>query len=201
MVTNKDVILIDVDNTFVDSATAWLQWMEEVYNTYPNSNLMESDLATKGKLSYNLGDYFPDEVKTDIHPMDFWEDPYLYDKLIPYEGAIEVISKLHETGHPIRFVSYCKKGHLSSKVRLIRRSFPNINIDKGPSGFYATKYKSGVSGSVIIDDRNDFLNQFSNDIIKIRFDSEYQQFEEPRVKYDLCTENWYKIGDFLQEVL
>ncbi|QYC52456.1 hypothetical protein [Salmonella phage SSBI34] len=200
---NKVAILVDVDLTVVDSGNAWLDWMEDVYKTPADYGLMIEDRDTKGFFDYNLSRYFPSACKKQIGPYEFWEDPYLYDKLKPYTNCVEVIKRLHDAGHPIRFVSYCKKGHFSSKVRFLKYHFPFLDLDKGSdgSGFYATKVKAGVAGGVIIDDRNNFLNQFSDDVIKVKFLTPYSQEVAPRVKYDFESYKWEDIGKFLEETL
>jgi hypothetical protein len=196
---NKPAIIIDVDLTIVESGWPWMKWMTEVYGTEPNAEMMNKDLEEKGYFDYNLSVYFPDRCKKMIQPYDYWEDPFLYDKMLPIENAVQAIMDLYNAGHPIRFVSYCKKGHFSSKVRFLKRHFPLLDLDGGTDGcgFYATKYKAGVAGSYIIDDRNDFLNQFGDHVVKIKYDTPFTQKEEPRCQYDLETMCWIRIRDFI----
>lgn len=199
----KTPILIDVDLTFVDSGWPWLEWMENVYQIPADRLLMEKDHAQYGLFNYNLSKYFPTRCKQAIEPYEFWEDPHLYDKMVPREGAVEAVRRLHEAGHPIRFVSYCKKGHFSSKVRFLKRHCPFLDLDNGTdgSGFYATKVKAGVAGGVIIDDRNQFLNQFPDDVVKVKFNTPFTQDEEPRTQYDLASNDWNVIAEWLLETL
>ncbi|AEZ66328.1 hypothetical protein EXT67_21330 [Pectobacterium atrosepticum] len=203
MVHNKTPILIDVDLTFVDSGWPWLSWMESVYQVVPSTALMVKDFNETGLYNYNLSKYFPTRCQEAIPPYEFWEDPHLYDKLKPLPGAVDAVRRLHEAGHPIRFVSYCKKGHFSSKVRFLKRHCPFLDLDNGTdgSGFYATKVKAGVAGGVIIDDRNQFLNQFPDDVIKIKFDTPFSQDVDPRTNYDLTSADWKEIADWLLENL
>lgn len=203
MLFTKTPILVDVDLTFVDSGWPWLYWMESVYQIPADADLMDKDYEENGLFNYNLSKYFPTRCKEAIEPYEFWEDPHLYDKMTPIAGAVDAIRRLHEAGHPIRFVSYCKKGHFSSKVRFLKRHCPFLDLDNGTdgSGFYATKVKAGVAGGVIIDDRNQFLNQFPDDVIKIKFDTPFSQDAEPRTNYDLTSADWKEIADWLLENL
>lgn len=197
---SKCPILVDVDQTFVDSATPWLDWCSDVYGVYPDWSL---DPIGGGK-HYNIGMYFPSPEKHQPLPMEFWEDPFLYDKLRPLPGAVDVLYSLKEKGHPIRFVSYCKNGHFSSKARMLKRETEHfLDLEKGSTGdgFYATKVKSGVSGGVIIDDRNEFLNQFSDEVIKVKMWTPFTQSIEPRCQYDLVAKSWSHIGAFLLDTL
>lgn len=203
MLFTKTPILVDVDLTFVDSGWPWLEWMENVYQIKADRLLMENDRREFGLFDYNLSKYFPTRCKEAIAPYEFWEDPHLYDKLKPMPGAVDAIRRLHEAGHPIRFVSYCKKGHFSSKVRFLKRHCPFLDLDNGTdgSGFYATKVKAGVTGGVIIDDRNQFLNQFSDEVIKVKFATPFTQEEDPRTQYDLVSSDWNVIAEWLLETL
>lgn len=203
MSKQKETILIDIDQTFVDSGTPWLAWMEYQYGISPDLEMMDRDLRTTGFLNYNLGKYFHHRPAGAVAPYEFWEEPELYDSLKPLPGAVEAIYRLYEAGHPIGLPSYCKKGHFASKVRMIMRELDFLDLDgkNNGCGFYATKYKAGIKGSVIVDDRNEFLNQFSDDVLKIKFATPYTQDEPPRVAYDLETNEWSKIADFILETL
>lgn len=200
---NKTAILVDVDLTVVDSGWPWLAWMEQVYGVIADENAMNWDWENYGKYQYNLSEYFPEPCTTQLPPYDFWEDPFLYDRLKPRPWCVEALKALYDAGHPIRFVSYCKKGHFSSKARFLKNHFPFMDLEKGTDGcgFYATKVKSGVAGGVIIDDRNNFLNQFPDDVLKIKFATEFTQDEKPRVQYDFESKDWYDIQEFLLETL
>lgn len=199
----KEAIIVDVDLTVVDSGTPWFEWLEKVYKIPADSALMNLHREQFGLIKYNLAAYFPNRCSEALSPYEYFEDPHLYDKLSPLPGVVDAIYRLWKAGHPIRFVSHCKKGHFSSKVRFLKRSFPFIDLDNAPcgSGFYATKNKSGVSGAAVIDDRNNFLNQFGGDVLKIKFKTQYTQDEEPRCKYDLESDDWEKIADFLLDTL
>lgn len=196
----KTAIICDVDLTFVDSGTPWLGWMKAVYGAEPDFSKSSGD----GQLHYNLSKYFPEPKVHQIPPYDYWEDPFLYDKMTPLPFAVSALRTLKAAGHPIRFVSYCKKGHFGSKARFLKRetgSFLDLENGTTGDGFYATKVKSGVSGGVIIDDRNEFLNQFGPGVIKIKFKTPYTQSVEPNCIYDLETDDWIEIRDFLLDIL
>lgn len=196
----KCPIIVDVDQTFVDSATPWIQWCEDVYGVPVDW----SKSPPSGQMHYNIGEYFPSPKRHQPLPLMFWEDPFLYDKLRPLPGAVVVLRKLKSLGHPIRFVSYCKNGHFSSKARMLKREtadFLDLEAGSTGDGFYATKAKAGVAGGVIIDDRNEFLNQFADDVLKIKMWTPFTQSVEPRCKYDLEAHSWKQIGDFLLATL
>lgn len=201
MQTSKFAILVDVDLTVVDSGWPWMGWLEKVYNMPADHDRMALDRELHGLINYNLAAYFPKRCSQALSPYEYFEDPHLYDKLVPLPGVVDAIYRLWKAGHPIRFVSHCKKGHFSSKVRFLKRHFPFINLDecKDGSGFYATKWKAGVAGGAIIDDRNDFLNQFGEKVLRIKFATQYTQNEDPVGVYDLVSDDWEEIADFILE--
>lgn len=193
-------VICDIDLTFVDSGTPWLNWLVSVYGVEPDFTIK----APGDLIHYNLSKYFPKPLIHQINPYDFWEDPHLYDKLRPIKGAVQALESIKAAGHPIRFGSYCKNGHFSSKARMVKRETSHfLDIETGATGdgFYATKVKNGIKGAVIIDDRNQFLNQFDDDVIKIKFLTPYTQDEAPRCKYDLETDDWAEIRDFTIDIL
>lgn len=192
---------IDFDLTLVDSDYHWVDWMEKVYNckidwTLPPDNPQKV-------LYYNLSKYFPEDRLNKLSPYEFWEDPYLYDKVQPKVGAVEAIKRLHDAGHNIHVISYCKKGHFSSKVRHLKHHYPFLDLDnvKSGNGFYATKNKGSINVNLMIDDRNDYLNQFKPDVVKILFSTPYEQFEDLESLPDLVTSDWKSIADYILEDL
>lgn len=196
----KCPIIVDVDQTFVDSATPWMNWCTDVYGVSPDW----SKGPPGGEMHYNIGKYFPDPKMFQPQPLEFWEDPFLYDKLRPLPDAVEVLKVMKGIGHPIRFASYCKNGHFSSKARMLKRETAEfLELESGLTGdgFYATKVKSGIRGGVIIDDRNEFLNQFGDEVIKIKMWTPFTQTVQPRCDYDLVAIDWYSIGKFLTDTL
>ena len=77
------------------------------------------------------------------------------------------------------------------------KKIPDDNI-----AFIATKEKWAVLGDVVIDDRNYFLNQFSNrrECLKIKIKTPYSQDVGLSVSLDLETNDWNKIGQFINEL-
>ncbi|UYL84910.1 hypothetical protein pEaSNUABM56_00209 [Erwinia phage pEa_SNUABM_56] len=191
---------IDVDLTWVDSGSAWLAWLEKAYGIK-----VDWDLPPKlpdGALHYNLTKYFPPPGPHQLSGMAFWEETHLYDTLLPREGAVDALEALVKAGHFAHFISMCKKGHFSSKVRNIERHtahFMDLEPHNG-HGFYATKNKGMLKVDVIIDDRNSFLNQFGGDVIKIKFDTPYSQDEGLIGTPDLVTADWTVIKDFILDL-
>lgn len=188
---------IDIDLTWVDSGSSWIRWMEKAYGVQVNWDLPPK--LPNGALYYNVSKYFPPPKEHQLAPYEFWEEQHLYDSLEPREGAVEALRALVKAGHFAHFISMCTKGHFSSKVRHIKRhtdDFMSIEPESG-HGFYATKNKGMIKVDVIIDDRNSFLNQFSDDVVKIKFSTPYDQDETLNSPPALVTDNWLQIRDFI----
>lgn len=198
---SKMPIAIDVDLVVYDSGSEWMSWLARVYGKAPNIIGVHGEGPVE-ELKYNLTKYFPTPpCDNSVKPFDFWEDPYLYDKLKPIAGCVEAVKRMHEAGHPIYFVSHCKKGHYSSKVRSLKRDFPFLDLEVGKDGFYATKNKGGVRAGALIDDRNSFLNQTAEDVLRIRFKTVYDQDAELSQPLDMDSNDWSEIADFVIDML
>lgn len=196
-------IICDVDSTILDpifGVNGWYMFLQRNTNAPYSSEEIQAEIdKNNGVVNYNLGEYFPDLLRGEV--FSFWQDSNLYQKIKPYEDAVEVLTKLGQK-HKIIFVSYCKQFHQKSKYQMLHDTF-KVNLPDGNFAFLATREKWAVSGDVVIDDRHEFLNQFADreDCLKIKFDTPYSQCEELKISLDLCTDDWYSIGQFLEETL
>lgn len=196
-------IICDVDCTIIDpifQENGWYWYLQHASNAPYSMEEFSSEIwKQNGFIDYDLGRYFPDIPRNEAFA--FWQDANLYQKLKPYEGAVEVLTKLGQK-HKIVFVSYCKQFHQKSKYQMLHDVF-KVNLPEGHFAFLATREKWAVSGDVIIEDRHEFLNQFKDrkDCIKVKFDTPYTQWEDLEVSLDFHSNNWQSIGKFLEEVL
>lgn len=198
------LIGVDVDLTLVPTDGAWWNWMEAMYRVNGDFTLPEEH-PKNGRLFYDLGKYFPEPGKHMLKPKDFWEDPYLYDRLRPYGHAMDVLKKWVKQGHQIAFISMCHKGHQASKVRFLKRwtqDFMDLDDHSQGHGFYATHFKGNINCDVMIDDRNEFFNQFDPaKTILIKMKTPYEQFYELTNLVDCLADDWYDIEDFMDTIL
>lgn len=186
---------IDVDLVVCDPVMGKAGWFDYLNNITGKYN-KEQFLRDNQNIDYDLGLYFQELNKKEV--MHYWSEG-IYTYLEPYKGAIDIINELAQN-NKIAFISFCKKGHFGSKVDCLKKWF---NIPHEHWSFYATKQKAGVRVDCMIDDRNSNLNQFygQDKVIKIKFDTPYSQCEELKISLDLCTDDWYSIGQFLEETL
>lgn len=196
-------IICDVDCTIIDpvfGVNGWYMYLQRNTSAPYSSEEIQREIdKNNGVVEYDLGKYFPDIPRSESFA--FWQDSKLYQKLKPYEDAVEVLTKLGQK-HKIVFVSYCKQFHQKSKYQMLHDTF-KINLPEGNFAFLATREKWAVSGDVIIDDRHEFLNQFKGrkDCLKVKFNTPFTQCEELKTSLDFQSDNWYNIGKFLEEVI
>lgn len=146
------IIAIDVDETIVDVLPVWNKWCAAFFGKIYLGN------------EYDLTKIYGEEAMT------FWSTPFLYQKLTPRPDAVEYITKLNEEGYEIGFVTYCKKAHLSSKCKMIKKLFPFYKF------IQATKEKGYTRCDYFIDDRVKYLRQQDQNLVKcIRIDTPYTQ--------------------------
>lgn len=191
----------DVDLTIVDPSInnalktgTWLYYLNNISHNY----ISEEYLASLEKIDYNLGNYFLDLPSQEAYW--FWEQDNLYQKLEPYKDCVEFINSLASDGHNIVFISHCKRGHYSSKVKFVKQHF---NITEKQFGFLATKEKHYAGVDFIFDDRNNFLNLFKDkiDVVKVKFETPYSQEEALKVPVDFCSSSWQDISIFVRGLI
>lgn len=171
------IIAIDWDETVVDVIPIWNRWCAAFFGKAYFGN------------EYDLTKIYGEEAMT------FWSTPFLYQKLTPRVDALEYITKLNEEGYEIGFVTYCKKAHLSSKCKMIKKYFPFYKF------IQATKEKGYTRCDYFIDDRNKYLNQQTSDVKLIKFDTPYVQDEilEPKGKWVVKAKDWKEVYELVHE--
>jgi 5'(3')-deoxyribonucleotidase len=158
---------IDVDLTLVATDVLWEKWLRD------NGAILDPwwlETFAPVEKPYDVSKMFilPDG----LDPYAFWRSKTLYDGLDFLSGAKEVIHYWHVCGHKIVFVSAIKGDHHKSKYYLLAENFPYN------SGVVFTKEKGLVKLDVMIDDRDDILNQFDGTkTLKIKFHTPYEQKE------------------------
>lgn len=185
---------IDLDLTYVDTGLGWYLWLCK--------HFPQIEEIPDHDIDYNLGRYFG-ESRSGLKHMDYWSNNHLYDDLEPRPGAHDCIRDWKERGIRELFISHTKSGHFKSKFRMLKKE-PFLNFGTGNGdAFIATKEKGLLSGAlnVMIDDRIDMLNQFDDHVVKILFKTPYTQKETPRVPFDLVSDSWVEINEFVNEVI
>ena len=170
------IIAIDWDETVVDVLPIWNRWCAAFFGKVYFGN------------EYDLTKIYGEEAMT------FWSTPFLYQKLTPRQDAVEYITKLNEEGYEIGFVTYCKKAHLSSKCKMIKKYFPFYKF------IQATKEKGYTRCDYFVDDRNKYLNQQPCGVKLIKIETPYTQDQElePNGKWVVKAKDWKEIYEIIK---
>lgn len=147
------ILAVDLDETCLDVVPVWKDWCKLFFGFEYKGN------------AYDLSTIYGEEAMT------FWSTPFLYQKLKLKEGCVETLTKLHEEGWYIGFVSYAKKAHFSSKAKMIKQHFPFYSF------IHPTKEKGFTRCDWFVDDRNKYLNQQPEGVNLIKMVTPYTQDE------------------------
>jgi len=128
------IIGVDVDLTLCDSVTPWQNW----YRDLTGHDISEEIDEVNNDLQ--------DLMKRHNDPLSFWKKPDLYDKIPPFQDAIDVLQRLSDRGYTILFISTCFPEHENSKRMFLKRHFPM------GSGFISTSDKQYITMDWFIDD-------------------------------------------------
>lgn len=122
----ETIVLVDVDETIVETNDAWKHWARIYTNTY---------------LDF-------DKFITDEKLIAFWRQKDLYDHLLPRPEAVAVLKFLDSSpGLEIHFASHCYDEHIESKKKFLKDWFPFYK-----SFTNASTYKE-IYAQYVIDDR------------------------------------------------
>lgn len=193
-------ICVDVDLTVVDpifQPCGWIDYLNKM-SKYPILYREKLTEEYNTNIPYNLGELYPDLTKDEV--MSFWRSENLYDKLEPYQDAVEVLVDLANKGHYIIFASHAKHGHFKNKYQFLEKHFGSKMPDS-QWGYVATKEKKFIKCDIIVDDRNDFLNRMDNSKVElIKFKTPFEQHETLKNPVLAETNDWFKIKEIIEEI-
>lgn len=163
-------IVCDYDLVVAPADVHWLNWL----NAVSGENVV---LPATGKSShYDLSRYFPDfEQRFRIDPHSFWDNQHLYDTMGTVPGSVETLNYFGAAGDSIYIASHTKGGHFSSKYRHMTKHLTEVDFGRGSgNGFFATKEKYLLPCDMAIDDRAENLVLFPDHVIKVYFNTKYE---------------------------
>lgn len=167
-------IAVDIDGTALTQiCDDWLQWLKLVFKFKPEYEYLKYSDPIE-VLPYNLTKLVEGNKEDwwDYQPYDFWDNLHLYYIREPRQDAIEFVTRLHEEGNTILFVSKIMGNHHQSKSEWVKKWFPYAD-------FIATSAKHHVKCDFIIDDSVPVLNRMPPNVDCIRFRADYKHEEEP----------------------
>jgi len=181
---NKKIIAVDLDLTVYDTGTLWFAWL---INKCKGATKI---LDLGNWVDYDLRNYF--NLPKGLNGFEFWSEPETYENCEIKKGAEEVIEELYNKGFDIVFVSYCMgcPDQIKHKIKRLKKDFPFLLPED--FHFVATKSKGLVKCDYLVDDRNTFLNQTSEDTTCIKMDTRYTQ-DESLQKEVIDVDSWDEI--------
>lgn len=182
-------ILVDVDQTVVDTLSEWARWLEFKTKT-------RKPIHTFQEVEYNVASYWEKECEAmGIDGLDFWRQPDVYDNLKPLPKSVETLRYLNNVcGHEIVFVSQLKGNHHKSKYYFLQKYFPFM------TGFVGTKEKWLVYGDVLIDDRNNHLNSMPDHFGLVKIETRCTQYEDenkPMLHFDWEKDHYTVLENYI----
>ena len=191
--SKRKVAVVDIDLTVVDTVSPWIDYMN-------NLTGLNFEITEGCQYPYNLTRIYAHAL---VNPTDtselfeYWKSKTLYDNLQPLPGSVEALKKLNDLGYDIVFASVLKHGHDKSKYYFLKRHFPFM------AAAVFTKEKGYIKADLVIDDRNEYLNQFDGECVtKVRMvtpfiqtvnTTEYNQSGEDVIEID----SWLDFGEVL----
>ena len=198
------IIAVDVDLVVAPIDVHWLLWLTTIYRgTADQADKLLHRLLSPSKddpeISYNLNEHFKEwnggkNAYEGFDPLNFFRSGYLYDNVQPIPHSTAVLNVLSEQ-HSIVFVTHIKGNHHKSKVAFLKRNYPFL------SGILATKEKQFVGADILIDDRNNHLNDFMGGGLErkiIKYYTPYQQLESLNYPSTSCL-NWQEVFNTIKK--
>lgn len=137
----RPLVAVDVDLTFVDTLTPYLDWFKQRAGRAVPQSVYEE--------AYDLNPYY-EQNGVDGHA--FWKQGDLYDGLVPLPGAVAKLAELSVVAN-IVFVSKCYPEHITSKVNMLKK------FCLFPHDFIAAGAKWLVDYDLLIDDSWDVMSK------------------------------------------
>lgn len=137
----RPIILIDMDETTVRTSEYWTKRLKEEFNVEPKKELQKC---------YHVKEWYPSLSEEEVYSI-LYEDDF-FEKLEPFDGALETIKEWLEVGYDARFVSVVhpqnKEGY-KGKMNWIEEHIPEM-LDR--TCIFSSHDKTLMYGSVVIDD-------------------------------------------------
>lgn len=171
----RPLVAIDVDLTFVDSYTPYLEWFEAKSGVpFP---------IDEHRDRYDLNPVFE---QYGVSGHEFWKQADLYDRMVPHPGAVEALGELQEVADLV-FVSKCYPEHTNSKIAMLQRCVPYEHA------FIATGAKWLVDYDLLIDDCKDIMAK----AVKYRPESLHLMYTTPmNAAFDVAAHGMLRLDNW-----
>jgi len=139
------IIAFDIDGVLARLDDAWFARYNQDYN----------DNLTHDKVSdWDTSKFVKKACGKKI--FDYLKDPSLYDEVLPYEDAYEVVTELRSMGHRIIFPTTTPIESSGAKYYWLQR----YNLLDDPKDYIEVSDKTLVRADVLLDDKYENYNDF-----------------------------------------
>ena len=190
MLNDKIKIGIDLDLTIFDTDRGWCEWLYRNSTDHDLSRYMEDLL--NDNVDYNLANYFT--MKDGVDSFSYWSEESTYEDCNIFPHAKRFIQDLYEANCEIVFISYCMgcKNQIGHKIDRLKKEFDFLLPED--FNFMPARKKGLVKCDLLVDDRNEFLSQMSQDVKLIKYNTPYRQ-NVPLDREHIVCNNWYQVED------
>lgn len=176
------VIVTDMDDVLVGLLHAWLNYLNNKYN----SNVNYEDVV-----DWDMLKVYPNLTNKDL--AESLKDEELWKSVKPIEESVTYLKKLYDEGYTIYV---CTAAHYDTiKIKLVNALFPNYPF-LDYKNIIMCNNKSLIKCDYIIDDYHENLK--NNDAIKILIDAPYNKNAD-KLTYDFRAKSFKEVYQIIHE--
>lgn len=176
------VIVTDMDDVLIHLLPAWLDYLNNKYNT---------TVKYEDVVEWDMQKAFPSLLPKQIYEPLTEED--LWKSVKPIKESITYLKKLYDEGYTIYV---CTSAHYNTiKIKLINALFPNYPF-LDYKNIITCHDKSLIKCDYIIDDYHENLK--NNDAIKILIDAPYNKNAD-KLTYDFRAKSFKEVYQIIHE--
>ena len=175
------VILIDADGVLEDLTQKWVIYLNEKYGT----SVRYEDVT-----EWDMTKNFPSLTREQVYGAEL--DDELYERLKPYDGAVQYVKKLMDDGHTVYVVTTSPYQILKVKTeKVLLKYFPFLTW----KNVIVTSDKKLIKGDILIDDG--IHNLLGGDYLKILMSAPYNRDFDAGKNGMIRVHNWKEIYEII----
>ena len=184
------IIGVDFDNVLFRTGDIWARWL---------TGLSGRSKVPLKNINYDLLSYYEDEVRDSDGALNkemFFDrvDLYARQTIWRTKDSMRELTQLHNIGHKIWILTDCSPINYQAKLIPARKLFMADRVIR-------TNDKGKYDVDIMIDDRNEYLNQFADkpNTILIKYDTKYKQTEKLIRGDVILSGDWKWISSFIMK--
>jgi len=177
------IILVDLDDTIEDLLTAWVNYLNKVYDTN-----VDSEEITDWKIS----NFFPELTSEQLYePL---VDPELWKTVRPIPGAVKYLRKLIEEGFTVRICTASSPTSYALKMKhFVKRYLPFIDTRLH---CLCAHDKQLIKGNILLDDN--FENLLGGSYKGILFNRKHNE-KYPNPSNLIRVDSWEEFYNIVEK--